>query len=680
MKKTILYLSVLILLTSCALVFPPTTDFIDLPDGFQLEELNINVESPTDISFTADGRVLVGGKGGQVWLFEQEDRGDVPLFINISGIVNQSRDRGLTSVRAHPDFPNTPYIYILFTYDPPETGNYGNANESNDPRGRDGEAQRLGRLVRVTADAATNYSSALSGSMVTLVGKNSIWENIGNPADTAFFDGENWSCHVDGKPDGATIPDCLPADAVTHTVGSIGFGPDGALFLSQGDGASYERLDGRVYRSYDLDSLAGKILRLDALTGQGLPDNPFWDGNPNSNRSKIYSYGLRNPFRFSIHPETGEPWIGDVGWNDWEEISRGFAGADLGWPCYEGEEPQSQYKSTSRCQEYFQTENSQQPLYNWYRAGQGGAAIGGAFYTGATTQIADFSDKVEFPENYKNVFFFGDYNSGTIEYIRLAEDNSENNSVVHTLFAKDAERTKKRFEFTGMAVAPDGSIYLVTPNSRLSTSVIKRIIYSDKPIVQLPSVSQDAPIVTIASHEDGDRFSYNETVNFFGSAKDIEGNNIESENLKWRANLIHYQHPHTFADSTGSNGSFLVRSHEDAGYMELCLSAKDNESREGQSCIDLLPNRTSLILQSDPSGIPLTYIDGGNVATKASPFTSNVVVNVQRQIIAEETVVVNGNSYKFVGWQHEGVIDNRANFRFDTKATPMIYKAIYELE
>lgn len=679
MNKTFLYLSFLIFLTSCTQIFLPSTDFIDLPNGFQLEELNINVESPTDISFTADGRILVGGKKGQVWLFDQEYRGAKPnVFINIAGIVNDKRDRGLTSVRSHPDFPNTPYIYILFTYDPPETASYGNASETNDQRGRDGEAQRLGRLVRVTADASKNYSKALANSMVTLVGKNSIWENIGNPADTAFFDRNNWSCHVGLKPDGAPIQDCLPADAITHTVGSIGFGADGALFMSQGDGATYERTDERAFRSYDLDSLAGKILRVDALTGKGLPDNPFWDGNPDSNRSKIYAYGLRNPFRFSMHPQTGQPWVGDVGWSTWEEIDRVTSGADMGWPCYEGPEQQSQYQSFPQCRTYFNTESSQKPSYAWYRGrpGQGGAAIAGSFYTGATVQVTDSIDKVEFPETFKDVLFFGDYDTGTIEYLSIANDNS----VKHTIFARDANKSSKRFEFTGMAVAPDGSLYMVTPNFRLSTSVIKRIIYSDRPIAKPPTASEDVPVVTITSHSDDDKFSYNENVDFFGNAVDIDGNQIAPENLKWLARIIHFGHPHTFADTTGISGSFLVRSHEDAGYMELCLTATDTEARVGQSCIDLLPNRTSLILQSEPAGIPLTYIDGGNVTTKSAPFTSNVVVNVQRQIIAEETIVFNSSSYKFVAWEHEGIADARANFRFDTKAAPMIYKAIYELE
>ena len=115
------------------------------------------------------------------------------------------------------------------------------------------------------------------------------------------------------------------------------FGRDGSLFVSSGDGSNYVGVDHRALRAQNLDSLAGKILRIDPITGTGLPDNPFYNAsNPNSNRSKVWARGLRNPFRFTVNPDpTGEPFIGDVGWNNWEEINTG-KGANFGWPCYEG--------------------------------------------------------------------------------------------------------------------------------------------------------------------------------------------------------------------------------------------------------------------------------------------------------------------------------------------------------
>ena len=87
-------------------------------------------------------------------------------------------------------------------------------------------------------------------------------------------------------------------------------------------------------------SLDGSIIRVDPLTGAGLPDNPF-ASSPDEDARRIIAYGLRNPFRFGFRPGTEELWVGDVGWNTWEEINRVRDVNDgvvenFGWPCYEG--------------------------------------------------------------------------------------------------------------------------------------------------------------------------------------------------------------------------------------------------------------------------------------------------------------------------------------------------------
>ena len=88
----------------------------------------------------------------------------------------------------------------------------------------------------------------------------------------------------------------------------------------------------------DLDSPNGKILRI-RPDGSAPSDNPFYDGT-NSWRSRVWLYGVRNPFGFSLQPETEEIYLGDVGWNTWEEVNHGPAGTNFGWPCYEGNGPQ----------------------------------------------------------------------------------------------------------------------------------------------------------------------------------------------------------------------------------------------------------------------------------------------------------------------------------------------------
>ena len=117
----------------------------------------------------------------------------------------------------------------------------------------------------------------------------------------------------------------------------MAFGPDGALYVSVGDGAAYNFADPRSFYVQDLDSLSGKILRIDPITGSGLADNPFVEPGADlaDNRSKVWQLGLRNPFTMNFD-ETGQLFISDVGLAKWEEINSAGAGANFGWPFYEG--------------------------------------------------------------------------------------------------------------------------------------------------------------------------------------------------------------------------------------------------------------------------------------------------------------------------------------------------------
>ena len=132
-------------------------------------------------------------------------------------------------------------------------------------------------------------------------------------------------------------------EEANHNGGLVTFGPDRLLYIGTGDGGGANDQHGQRGNGQDLGSLLGKILRIDPRRAGGRPyrtpsSNPF-AGRPGA-RGEIYSYGLRNPWRFSFDRSTGDLSIGDVGQGAIEEIDfarkGGARGANYGWRPFEG--------------------------------------------------------------------------------------------------------------------------------------------------------------------------------------------------------------------------------------------------------------------------------------------------------------------------------------------------------
>jgi glucose/arabinose dehydrogenase len=188
-----------------------------------------------------------------------------------------------------------------------------------------------------------------------------------------------------------------------HNGGQIAFGPDGLLYLGLGDGGSGGDPSGTGQR---LDDLLGSILRL-ALTPEGYavpPDNPFV--GVSGARGEVWSYGLRNPWRFSFDRLTGDLYIGDVGQSRLEEVdvapasAGGGRGVNYGWNVMEGE---SCYAGPG-CD----TTSLTLPVLQ-YDHGQGCSITSGYVYRGAAIPAL------------QGHYFYADYCSGFVRSFRLVD-------------------------------------------------------------------------------------------------------------------------------------------------------------------------------------------------------------------------------------------------------------------
>ena len=315
-----------------------------LPAGFTKTSIAGPWDGPVGVAFDANGRMYVWERAGRVWIVENGAKSATPL-IDISDEVGNWGQHGMLGFALHPNFLSNGWIYLLYAVDHYQLTN-GNS-PSYDPTVSETDKPSMVRIARYTASAATGFHTVDPATRRLLLG-----EFIGTGCPTLFS---------------------------SHGAGSLGFGADDSLLASCGDGGSFigadlggpslgaytvqalaegiitPHEDVGAYRAQLPSSLSGKILRLDAQTGDGLPSNPFYDfSNPRAARSRVFALGFRNPFRFTVRPGTGshfaadaDPgsiYVGNVGWNVYEEIEVvDVAGYNGGWPIYEGMLPEQYY-------------------------------------------------------------------------------------------------------------------------------------------------------------------------------------------------------------------------------------------------------------------------------------------------------------------------------------------------
>ncbi|RYU94067.1 PA14 domain-containing protein [Emticicia agri] len=455
------------------LLFLSELSFGQLPSGFNDQLFLGGWNQVVGFTFDANGRMFVWEKAGRVWIVENGVKQSQP-FIDISAEVGDWRDFGMVGFALDPNFISNGNVYLLYVVDRHHLLKFGtsqyNANTNEYYNAT------IGRITRYTATASSNFSQIDYNSRKIILGE--------------------------------TKSTGMPVLHESHGVGHIVFGTDGTLLASFGDGASYASADQGsagetywqtalndgiitqqenvgAYRCQMLNSLSGKIIRIDPNTGDGLPSNPYWNpGSPRSAQSRVWAIGLRNPYRFTIKTGTGSPdrndgnpgtfLIGDVGWNTKEELNvLTTKGQNFGWPSYEGMDLLGAYSNTA-----YRPSNADRPKLDW-RSGSnarglvngvvsnvgsslltgtsfgGNASTGGVWYTGSS-----------FPAEYKDTYFHADYGGGWIRNISF-DDNLNPKQVKN--FVPDGSGP---ILYVGQQPFQDAILYVKYPGE------IRRITYT----------------------------------------------------------------------------------------------------------------------------------------------------------------------------------------------------------
>lgn len=411
-----------------------------VPTGFTDELLQAQMDWPVDLAFLPDGRLLVAQlKTATVRMIVDGSLAGVDPIGTIDSVEASGEEQGLLSVAVDPRWPVKPYVYVYFT-------------------GKD-STNRIERFKAI-GDLADGSSGNLSL----------------DPASARYLIRD--------------IPSIVP----THNGGSLRFGPDSMLYVSLAE-------DARTCAALDTTQLLGVIARLDVRNvpdGPGPPDkallvpatgNPY-PSAPTLNQRLMYVRGLRNPFRMSIDMPTGRLFIGDVGWNTYEEVDVAAGpGLNFGWPFYEGTQT---YVITSGECGPVTAPALQAPMYEYNRTQYCTGCLA-AIIGGVVLRHVDNSN-VSFPAAYDGQYLFSDYYTGFIWMLRDSSGTWVKTAPVPGQ-PNSSDWADGYTQVGGYVLGPDGAVYyaLNAKDFNSNTGEVRRIVHYNGSIAVDAARLSDAP-------------------------------------------------------------------------------------------------------------------------------------------------------------------------------------------
>ncbi|WP_158085363.1 PQQ-dependent sugar dehydrogenase [Niastella vici] len=508
------------------------------------------------------------------------------------------------------------------------------------------------------------------------------------------------------------ILDLPTLNAIYHNGGGLAFGNDGKLYVAVGENQVGSN-------SQNLDSYLGKLLRINA-DGTVPTGNPFTGG---AARSRVWAYGLRNPFTIAADPVSGKLFVNDVGNSTWEEINDATAGGrNFGWPDKEG-------MCTSGCTGltnpiYVYSTNRDDPP----PAGQGCAINGGTFFNGAISN---------YPATYNGRYFFLDYcgswidnlnptlasptrngfgtglGSGMVylkqgtdgnlyflsrdanalykiiysgtqapvittqpQSITISQGGTATFSVTATGNPAPSYQWRKNGTNISGATAATYSISNVQPSHAGTYSVVVTnsagSVTSNNATLTVTQPNTP-PVATITSPVNGSKFRAGTVINFSGTATDAEDGTLPAANFEWWVDFHHANHIHPGPDIADgvTSGSFPISAEghtETDIWYRLYLVARDALGARDTAYVEIFPVLSTLNLRSVPAGLQIKLDD----VPFATPYSTPALSGMVRPMEAISPQTVNGVTYLFDHWEHGGAATQNITIT-DTDTTYTAY-------